>query len=241
MNALEQLFQHSHKLMAIGAHPDDIDIECGGALALLKRLNKEIIYLVCSSGEKGANNLSQGCYDLARMREQEQIESAKVIGSDTVIFLRYKDGELENTQAFRAKLVEMIRQYKPSILFAPDPANLTFSSPGVNHRDHRITGEAVFDAAYPASGNVNFFQEHLAAGLTPHQVDGIYFYASHAPDFHVDIGDVMDLKINALLCHKSQISYIQNLAQRLRARYGAIGQQVGCEYAEAFRRLQINK
>ena len=238
---LQKLVDKMNCVMAIGAHPDDLEFECSGTMALLSKMGKSVVYVIATTGDKGKADLKVSNFELSRIREEEQKASAAAIGAQGVEFLRFKDGELENNLALRAKLVENIRRYRPDVLFVMDPAHRSFNNPYTHHRDHRIIGEATFDAAYPASGNSNYFQDQLLAGLTTHEAKGMCFFGTHAPDLYVDITDVIDIKIKALLCHKSQVSHVTSLEKILKEKFGRHGQEAGCEYAEAFRWMAIEK
>jgi LmbE family N-acetylglucosaminyl deacetylase len=227
--------------MAIAAHPDDLEFECTGTMALLRKMGKTVVYVVATTGDKGKADLQVSSYELARIREEEQRVAAASVGVHEVVFLRFSDGELENNAPLRARIVENIRRYRPDVLFAMDPAHRTFNNPYIHHRDHRVIGEAVFDSAYPASGNANFFQDQLIAGLKPHEPKGLCFFGTHAPDLYVDVTNVMDDKIRALLCHKSQVSHMKHLETVMKEEFHKHGQKAGCLYAEAFRWVPIEK
>ena len=227
------------RVMVISAHPDDVDFGCGGTLALWAREGMEIVYTICTSGEKGTDDPSMTNLALARTREKEQRAAAKVIGAKDVIFLRKPDGELQYSLEFRGELVRVIRQFRPDILLTHDPANRAFDNQYIFHADHRVAGELAFDAAYPAALNRNFFPGHLAEGLTPHAISEIYFFATSQPNTWVDIGPTMDLKIKALRCHASQIKKPKVMEELVRTWFGAWGREKGLAYAERFRRLPV--
>ncbi|RMD57490.1 MAG: PIG-L family deacetylase [Nitrospirae bacterium] len=239
MTTYREIFDNIKRVMAIAAHPDDIDFECNATIHLLRKMGKDVTYVICTGGEKGGRSSSLSSYDLIKIREYEQREAALKVGVERVVFLRFKDGEIENNKQLRAKIVEQIRRYKPDVIFAPDPANLTFTNPCISHRDHRIVGEAVFDASYPASGNINYFPEQLLDGLECHEAIGLCFFSTHAPNLYVDISSVIEKKIEALQCHKSQLEHIKELKSIVKERFRRMGQMAGCEYAEAFRWLKI--
>ena len=227
------------RVLVIGAHPDDVDFGCGGTLAKWAREGAEIVYAICTSGEKGTDDPTITNLALARTREKEQRAAAAVIGAREVIFLRKPDGELQYSLEFRGELVRVIRQCRPDVLFTHDPANRAFDNQYIFHADHRVVGELAFDAAYPAALNRNFFPGHLAEGLSPHAVSELYFFATSQPDTWVDIASTLELKIKALRCHASQIRYPEIMQEMVRTWFGAWGREKGLAYAERFRRLQI--
>ena len=119
---------------------------------------------------------------IAAIREKEQVAAAEIVGVRMVIFLRLKDGELENNREFRKMLVRVLRQYRPDVVLSMDPANLRFENVYVSHADHRAAALAVFDAIYPAARNLNFFPALLEEGLMPHAVNRIYFFGTADPN-----------------------------------------------------------
>lgn len=227
------------KILVISPHPDDVDFGCSGTVARWSCKGKEVIYVICTSGEKGSDNPQMRPETLAAIREGEQRAAAGVVGVREVQFLRLPDGELENTRPFREILVRMIRRYRPAVVLSMDPANARFENPYVSHSDHRATALAVFDAVYPAAGNRNFFPGQLEEGLTPHRVEGIYFFGTDRPNTWMDITDTLEAKMDALRCHKSQMADFENLEAWVRERYSEVGKEKGMAYAEAFRHLEI--
>jgi LmbE family N-acetylglucosaminyl deacetylase len=227
------------RVLVISAHPDDVDFGCGGTLAKWIGEGAEIFYGICTSGEKGTDDSALPCHALALTREKEQRAAAEVIGVREVVFLRKADGELQYSLEFRGELVRVIRQYRPDIIFTHDPANRSFDNQYIFHADHRVVGELVFDAAYPAALNHNFYPAHMVEGLSPHAVSEIYFFATAQPDTWIDITPTLELKLKALRCHASQIKNPKVMEEMVRTWFGAWGREKGFAYAERFRRLQI--
>jgi LmbE family N-acetylglucosaminyl deacetylase len=113
-------------IMAIGAHPDDIEFGCGGILAKMAAEGKKVLLVDLTSGEKGTNGTKE-------IRQLEGHEAAKTIGAER-IFLDFKDCEIFDTYEGRLKLVEIIRTYRPSLVIAP------LWKGEMNHPDHIATG-----------------------------------------------------------------------------------------------------
>lgn len=227
------------KILVISPHPDDVEFGCSGTVARWSRDGREVIYIICTSGEKGSDDPQMRPETLAAIREEEQRAAAEVAGVREVQFLRLPDGELENHRELREILVRMIRRYRPGVVLSLDPANTRFENPYVSHSDHRAAALAVFDAIYPAAGNRNFFPEQLEEGLAPHWVAGIYFFGTNRPNAWVDITDTIEAKIDALRCHRSQLAGFENMETWVRERYSEVGKEKGMAYAEAFRYLEI--
>jgi LmbE family N-acetylglucosaminyl deacetylase len=225
--------------MVISPHPDDVDFGCSGTIAKWVREGVEVVYVVCTNGDKGTDDPQMSPDRLATIREGEQRAAAAVVGVPEVIFLRFKDGEVENNRELREILVRKIRTHRPDVVLTMDPANTRFENAYVSHSDHRATGLAVFDAVYPAARNRNFFPEQLAEGLDPHAIDRIYFFGTDRPNTWIDISGTIGSKIEALRCHKSQMADFENLEAWVRDRYSQVGREKGMAYAEAFRHLQM--
>ncbi len=227
------------RVLVVSAHPDDVDFGCGGTLAKWAKEGAEVFYTICTSGDKGTDDPTIPNHALALRREKEQRAAAKVVGAKEVTFLRKTDGELQYSLEFKGELVRVIRQYRPDIVFTHDPANRAFDNQYVFHSDHRVAGELVFDAVYPAALNRNYYPGLLAEGLSPHAVSEMYFFAAAQPEVWVDIESTIDLKIRALKCHTSQISKPKMMEKMIRAWFGEWGREKGFAYAERFRRLQL--
>ena len=228
----------SERVMVISPHPDDVDFGCSGTLARWSRMGVDITYVVCTSGDKGTD-LPMEPESLATLREKEQMAAAEIVGVRKVIFLRLKDGELENSREFRKMLVRELRQHRPDIVLAMDPANVSFENAYVSHSDHRAAALASFDSIYPAARNRNFFPELLGEGLSPHAVNRIYFFGTADPNTWIDISETIETKIEALRAHKSQVEAFDDLSAWVRERFGQFGREKGIAYAEIFRHLVI--
>ncbi len=234
-----EISESKNRVMVICAHPDDLDFGCSGTMTLWAGEGKEIIYVLCTSGDKGTDDPGITPENLMEMRENEQRCSAANVGAKDLVFLRLRDGEVENNHHLRRELVRLIRKYRPHIVLTHDPANRLFENQYICHSDHRAVGEAVFDAIYPAAGNRNYFPELLLEGYEPHKVSEIYFFGTHKPDVWVDISPVMQEKTAALLCHKSQLRSDESFVSWIRERFSELGKPKGMKYAEVFRRLRL--
>jgi len=144
-------------IVCFAAHPDDLEFTCTGTLSRLKDEGYEIIYVIVTNGENGFKSEPKlTAKERIEIRKEEQLEVAKLLGVKRVIFLGYIDGFLEYAEELRSKLVEIIKKYKPEIVFSFDPANRTFCSLNLLHRDHRIVSEAVFDACFAAKNQLMY-------------------------------------------------------------------------------------
>lgn len=219
-------------VLAVAAHPDDIESWCAGTLARAIDAGATARLLLVTSGDKGTDDLTDTAADVAQQREQEALEAARRLGLTEVAFLRYPDGEVEDTRALRSDLVAAIRRCRPEILFTHDPEHPY--PPYLTHRDHRVVGRATLDAAYPLARDHLCFPEQAQEGLRPHAVRQVWLFASARPTVYVDIRAGFERKITARLAHVSQTRDAEALRVGWRERSAQIGAAAGLPLAEAF-------
>ena len=225
-------------ILAIAAHPDDIESWCAGVLAQAIDAEATVRLLLVTSGEHGSSDPQRHAHEIATQREDEAREAAAILGLAEVIFLRYPDGDVEDTHALRADLVEWIRRFQPSIVFTHDPEHPYPAY--LCHRDHRIVGRAALDAIYPLARDHLAFAEQVQAGLQPHKVGQVWLFASSNADTSVDISAGFERKLAARLAHRSQTPDPAALAVGWRARAAAIGKDPHHALAEAFTLLELD-
>jgi LmbE family N-acetylglucosaminyl deacetylase len=217
--------------MVIAAHPDDSEFGAAGTVARWTREGRRVVYLVCTSGEKGTSDSSLTPEALTGIREEEQRAAAAVLGVQEVVFLRQPDQGLEDTAEFRKLIVRMIRTHRPGIVMTSDPYRRY-----IWHRDHRIIGQVVLDAVFPYARDRLAYPDLLAEGLMPHKVAELYFWGTEDINLRSDITETFDLKIAALRCHKSQMRELKAINPeewlRQRSREMAAGESFGL--AEGF-------
>ncbi len=224
------------QMMVFTPHPDDAEFGVAGTAARWIREGKDVIYVVCTNGDKGTSDINMKPVELARIREQEQLAAAKLIGVREVIFLRYPDQGLEDTPEFRKEIVRLIRRYQPETVVTVDPYRRY-----ILHRDHRITGRVVLDAIFPYARDIHAYPDLLEQGLQPHKVKEVLLWGAEEPNYRSNITDTFDIKVAALRCHKSQIgnSSSPEMEERMRQRYKMMAEGEDYELAEAFYRLEI--
>jgi len=221
--------------MAIAAHPDDIEFWCAGTLVRAIAGGATVRLLLVTSGDKGSSDPKAIPAAVARQREAEAQAAANLLGLAEVAFLRYADGEVENTHALRGDLVSFIRRWRPEILFTHDPEHPLPAY--LSHRDHRIVGRAALDAVYPLARDRLAFPEHETAGLAPHAVGEVWLFASSLADSLIDISASIEQKIAARLKHTSQTVDPVALRESWTMRAREIGAPFGVP-AEAFTLLR---
>ena len=220
-------------------HPDDAEIGAGGTAAQWIKQGAEVTLVVCTNGDKGSEDPEMTSERLAAIREKEQQAAAEVLGFKEVVFLRYPDGEIEDTKDFRRDLVRQIRRFKPDVVLTTDPQRRTF----YQHRDHRVTGQCVMDAVFPLARDHLNFPELKHEGLEPHKTEFIYFWGADEPDTFVDISDTLELKIQALMKHASQVAAEREaqMTKFLLERAKEAGKAQGMNAAEGFRVVQMRR
>ena len=190
--------------MAIVAHPDDVEFNVGGTVALWVEQGWRVLYVIVTRGDKGSDDPTMTSERLAEARAEEQRAAAAYLGASGVEFLGYEDGALEPTLALRRDIARQIRRHRPQRLLVTDPTEL-YSARYIQHPDHLATAQAALAATYVARDRLTM-PELLAEGLEPHGVSEVWIETSREPDTFVDIAPAMERKKQALRLHRSQIS-----------------------------------
>jgi LmbE family N-acetylglucosaminyl deacetylase len=220
-------------LMAIMAHPDDIDFGSSGSVARWVSEGWTVYYVLTTSGDKGTHEPGVAGQELAAIREAEQREAARVLGVKDVFFLGYPDGFVEPTAELRERLVRLFRVYKPDVVLTWDGFR-----PSFNHFDHRNTGIAVRDALFPAVRDRLYFPQHTDDGLGEWRVNEILLVGSQDPNYFVDVSSFIEKKADAILAHASQVQSSDRdaLIKQMRERGKRPG---GRGLVESFKRIHM--
>jgi len=219
-------------VMFVAAHPDDPDFLAGGTVARLVKEGREVTYVIVTNGNKGSADRGAKSGRLTAIREEEQRRAARVLGGRRVKFNGYEDGELEDTRALRRDVTREIRRWRPDLIITLNPHRTYNNFPGW-HRDHRITGRVVLDCVYPLARDDLAFPE-LLPEFEPHKVPEVYAVQWEQPHLVIDITDTMDLKLEAIHCHASQVGDFEAVEVRMRNRAAILGKGKGYPYAEGF-------
>jgi LmbE family N-acetylglucosaminyl deacetylase len=226
--------------LIITAHPDDAELIAGGTIARMCDLGWDVTIAVATSGDKGTRDPDSRPQELAAIREAEQRAAAAVLGIKHCVFLGYPDGFLEEGPELRGHVVKLIRTLKPDVIVTWDGFR-----PHFNHTDHRVIGRCVRDALYPAAHDPHYYPEQVRAGIGPWRTAEALFAATDDADYHVDIRPYLERKVDAILCHKSQIEGTRDgmlKAMRERAaRDKERRKRTGYEYAESFKRVEFRR
>ena len=219
-------------MLIVGAHPDDTEFAAGGTIAIFTEAGQSVHYAVLTDGSKGTKDLSLDPRELVARREEEQRAAGRILGVTDVTFLHQTDGELENTPALRLALARLICQIKPHVLVGHDPWR-----PYMLHPDHRAAGFATTDAMVAARDHLYTPELYRDEDLAAYPVPEIWLFGADPCDWWIDTSSTIDRKIEAIMCHKTQLRDPEATSKRIREFGQTTGAQHGYGYAEGFKRL----
>ena len=227
-------------VLAVAAHPDDLEFCAGGTIARWCADGVKVHYLILTDGSKGSADRHISASDLISTRRREQRAAAKLLGVKDVLFFDYEDGALANTMNLKRDITRVIRQVRPDLVLTMDPAMIySLKQNYVNHPDHRAAGQAVLDSVFPLARDHLTFPELVSEGLEPHIVANLLLVNFYTNNFSINIDDFIDLKIRALNKHKSQISNLNLIKSKILQMAKECGTDNGCKCAESFIRIEI--
>ena len=219
-------------ILAIGAHPDDVELGCGGTLAKLISEGKKAAIVDLTQGELGTRGTNI-------TRAQEAASASEILGISARENLKMKDGFILNSEEYQMQIVKMIRKYQPEIVLA--------NAVDDRHPDHAKAAKLVSDACF-LSGLVKIETEldgENQKQWRPKQVFHYIQWKHITPDFVIDISDFMEKKIKACLAYKTQFYdpdskepmtpiATKDFLESLTYRAQDLGRLSGVEFAEGF-------
>lgn len=219
-------------ILAIGAHPDDVELGCGATIAKEISLGKKVGILDLTRGELGTRGS-------AEIREKEAKNGAKILGVAIRENLGFADGFFVNDKEHQLEIIRVIRKYKPEIVLC--------NAIDDRHIDHSKGSKLVSNACF-LSGLVKIETELEGIVQEAWRPKFVYHYIQWKnlkPDFVVDVSEFMDKKIEAVKSYSSQFynpnstepsSPIssENFLDSVKYRAQDLGRLVGVEYAEGF-------
>jgi LmbE family N-acetylglucosaminyl deacetylase len=228
--------------LAIAAHPDDVEFQCGATLAKWAAAGTVVHHLLLTDGSKGTWDPDADTDKLIGVRQDEQRAAASALGATgEVVFLGGVDGELDSTLAVRSEVARWVRRLRPTIVLGHDPWRRYRL-----HPDHRHAGWLTVDGVV-AARDPHFFREH---GIAHHRPDGILLFEADEANHVEDVTGFADAKVAALLEHRSQFettmaigdgTEAETAAERDRFRTTIVdelaehGALVGVAHGEAYR------
>lgn len=219
-------------ILAIGVHPDDVELSCSGTIAKEIKMGKTVGILDLSKGELGTRGN-------AELRTKEAKDAAKILGVNFRKQLDFKDGFFENNEAHQKQIIEIIRLHQPQIVLCNALSD--------RHPDHGRAAKLVADACF-YSGLVKVETKHQGQDQGAWRPAAVYHYIQDQfihPDFVIDVSDYMDLKHKAIKAFSSQF-YNPNskepstpisskeFLENLNAKMSIWGRSIGVAYAEGY-------
>lgn len=184
------------RVLAIAAHPDDIEFECGATLAKWAASGAIVYHLICTDGSKGTWDANADTVALVEIRQAEQREAARRLGATgEVHFLGAVDGELTDELHWRREVARVIRLTRPTVVLGHDPWKRWRL-----HPDHRNAGFLAVEGIV-AARDPFFFPE---LELERHRPDTLLLFETEEIDHVEDVEGFTEPKIEALLAHESQ-------------------------------------
>ncbi|MEY5033746.1 MAG: hypothetical protein RL447_124 [Bacteroidota bacterium] len=220
-------------ILAIGVHPDDVELSCSGTLAKEIRDGKKVAIVDLTRGELGTRGT-------AETRDQEAQEAARILGVHARENLGMRDGFFVNDEAHQKQIIRIIRKYQPSIILA----NILHD----RHPDHGRAGQLVRDAAFLSGlSKIETFDESGSAqarwrpAYVLHYIQDNYY----DPDLVVDITDVFETRMASIQAYKTQFlaqdndgpkTYISSpeFFDSIIGRCRLMGKRIGVKYAEGY-------
>jgi LmbE family N-acetylglucosaminyl deacetylase len=217
------------RVLAVGAHPDDLEILCAGTLAKYVRQGATVVMAIATDGSAGHMVIPP--QELAEIRHTEAQNAAAAIGAD-LAWLGFSDELIFEDLPTRLHFIDMIRAARPDLILTHDPDDY--------HPDHRVVSRLVFDASF-VSGLPSIKTEHAAhPGVQP-----LYYFdtlsgARFAPSEFVDISETFETKRKMLECHASQLRWLKDhdnidIVDFIDVMTRSRGLQCGIHRAEGFR------
>jgi LmbE family N-acetylglucosaminyl deacetylase len=229
---LELLDTDVGRVLAVVAHPDDLEYGAAAAIGRWTRAGNEVVYLLATRGEAGIDGVPPERCGPLRVAEQER--SAAVVGVHVVEFLDHADGVLVYGPDLRRDFAAAIRRHRPDTVVTLNHRERWGEGGGLNSADHRVVGQALLDAVADA-GNRWIFP---GDGGPAHKARRALVASSPLARHAVDVSGTVDLAIASLAEHKA---YLEGLGDHpmadpefLRWPLGDAGARAGCEAAVAF-------
>jgi len=227
------------RAMAIYAHPDDAEFGMAGTVAKWAKAGVEFTYCMVTNGASGSQDQDMTRERLRDIRAAEQSEAAKILGVRNVVFLEFEDGYLEPTIDVRRAVARQIRIHRPDVIFTMDPT-MRYGGGYVNHPDHIAAAEVVLRSINPDASTRQMLPElWQKEQLEPHKPKALFLMAFGEPDTIVDVSEVVNVKIKALLAHKSQID--EDSVDFIKGWMKQAGKKKRYAYAEGFKVLRFEE
>jgi LmbE family N-acetylglucosaminyl deacetylase len=210
-----ELVRPARRVLAVTAHPDDLEALAGGTLRLMALAGSQVHVAVLSDGRQQTNARS----NLGQIRRLEERHAATIIGYAQVHEFGFRDLSLSRLPDIAPRLSELWEDIEPDVVFAFDPS---YPEPYITHPDHLVTGRSIINLARSGKNA------------------SVYFYGTRDTNVVVDITPVLEDKVQSVLAHRSQLKtfpVFYSILVRVYARMRGI--PVDVRYAEGFRMLDV--
>lgn len=219
-------------ILAFGAHPDDVELSCAGALLVEKANGRKVGVIDMTAGELGTRGNVE-------IRKQEAADAGKILGVEVRENLSMADGFFKNDESHQKKVIQALRKYQPEIILCNAPED--------RHPDHGRSAGLITEAAF-LSGLRKIITEDGGVSQVEWRPKYVFYYIQDKflqPDFVLDITPVFDKKIEAIKAHKTQFynpgseepeTYISSpeFLDSIIYRAKMLGKMIGVKYAEGF-------
>ena len=224
------------RALVVSAHPDDIEFAAAGTVAAWADQGADVTLCIVTDGSSGTQDRSLMGAPLAEIRLEETRKAADVMGAGEVVWLGYPDGYVEYTLELRKDIARAFRTYRPHRFMVMDPTP-TVDDRFINHPDHRAVGQASLDVSMTAGTTPAHFPELLDEGLDPWRgLREVWIMGPAGGPVVTDISGTIDRKIDALMCHKSQVGdEAGDIGSWIREWTAKTGESSGFAHAESFR------
>lgn len=220
-------------VLAIGVHPDDVELGCAGTLLNEINLGKKVGIVDLTQGELGSRGTIETRY-------QEAADAAKILGVHARENLKMRDGFFKNDEEHQLQVVQILRKYQPDIVIA----NILDD----RHPDHGRAGNMIFDASFLSGLRQISTQDEAGNEQEKWRPKYVFHYIQdrfYEPDFIIDITDVFEQKMQSIKAYKTQFhdpesnepeTYISNPAfmEAIISRARLLGKRIGVPYGEGF-------
>ena len=217
-------------ILAVGCHPDDLEIACGGTIAKYTKQGHKVFMCVVASGNMGHKIIQPE--ELAKIRYNEAKKAAEVLGAE---FISLSVGDLlvdSNDQSITDNMIDIVRYAKPDLIITHNSDDYM--------RDHTETSNLVFSASFSASITNRVTKHEVFNAIPPIMYMDTLAGMNFIPTEYSDISDTIEQKMEALACHDSQIAWMRehdkiDFLDFVRTCSKYRGLQCGTAYAEGFR------
>lgn len=224
----------SWRALVVTAHPDDMEFGSGGTLARWADAGAEISLCIATDGSTGTQDRTLMGTGLNQVRVEESQRAAEILGLKEVVWLDLQDGYVEYTLDLRKDIARVFRRFRPHRFMVMDPTPTIDGF--INHPDHRAIGQASLDVSMTAGTTPGHFPELLEEGLDPWRgLRELWIAGPGLKPRMVDISTTIDRKIEALMCHQSQVGHdAERIAGWIRQAAADAGAREGLAFAESF-------